>query len=263
MTDIDDCAEFLLGLRESHEVVDNIPQGIYPATEETAYRIQDRVVHRLTEKHGSATCGYKLACTNSEIMAHLGVAGPLSGRLMTHSMYEDGVSLKSDDFLLRIVELEFVFVLGSDVPASNDDYSEKTIMPFITVFHPGIEIVDHRFADFTRVGGNALISDNAIHGCSVLGQAGESDWRDVDLVNHPVNLLVNNEVRCRGSGKNVLGSPLIAMAWLANHLQSRGSRLMAGDIVTTGTACDVYYAETGDEITADFDKLGAVSLTFN
>lgn len=263
MIDIDLCAKFLLDHRSSHEVVENIPSELYPRTEEEAYQVQDRLVGCLTEEHNSSTCGYKLACTNPEIMTLLGVDGPLSGRLMTHSMHEDGTNLASDDFVLRVVELEFVFELDRDVPVTGDEYTTETILPFIGSFYPGIEIVDHRFFDFTLVGGNALISDNAIHGCSVLGKAHHDGWDEIDLANHPVDLVVNGEVRCRGSGKNVLGSPLNAMAWLSNHLQSRGLQLKAGDIVTTGTACDVYYAETGDDITGDFGKLGSVSLSFS
>ena len=263
MTDTNLVTEFLLDHRFQRQVVDNIPEAIYPRSPEEAYQVQDQVVRRLAEKFKSTTCGYKLACTNPEVMAYLGVDGPLSGRLMTHSTHDSGMYLEANDFVIRIVELEFVFVMEANVPDSSDDYSMETISPFIHSFRPGIEIVDHRFTDFARVGGNALISDNAIHGCSILGEPDEKQWRDIDLDNYPVNLLVNGEVASRGSGKNVLGNPLNAMAWLANHLQSRGRALVAGDIVTTGTACDVYYAESGDEITADFGGLGSVSLSFN
>lgn len=263
MTDINLVAEFLLDHRASKETVDNIPESIYPQSEEEAYLVQDRVVARLTESNESTTCGYKLACTNPRIMAHLGVPGPLSGRLMTHSMYEDGMEFDAEDFVLRIIEQEFMLVMGQDVPDTGQEYTAESILPFIDGFHPAIEVVDHRYNDFTLVGANALIADNAIHACSVLGTAGTESWRNVDLADHAVTLFVNDEATSTGSGSNVLGGPLNAVAWLANHLISRDRTLVAGDIITTGAACDVYPAVAGDRIHADFGDLGSVSISFS
>ena len=53
------------------------------------------------------------------------------------------------------------------------------------------------------------------------------------------------------------------MAWLANDLQSQEKTLKAGDIVTTGTVCEIYSAQSGDHILGNFGKLGAVSFSFD
>jgi 2-oxo-3-hexenedioate decarboxylase/2-keto-4-pentenoate hydratase len=261
LTKITRTAEYLLANRFDQRVVDNIPETMYPSSTEEAYQVQDQVVEFLTEKYNSETCGYKLACTNKPIMKLLGVDGPFSGRLMSHSVYESGVVLNATDFVRRIVEQEFVFVVGEDVPYSKDPFTADSVKPYLSTCFPGIELVDHRYKDFSRVGGNALIADNAIHAASILGDSQEH-WRTVDFPNHQVKLLVNDTIVSEGSGANVLGNPLNVMAWLANHLQSRGLTLKTGDIVTTGTACDVYNAEQGDKITADFGGLGSVSLSF-
>jgi 2-oxo-3-hexenedioate decarboxylase/2-keto-4-pentenoate hydratase len=263
MSTVNQAAEYLLSARFNRETVENIPASIFPTSESAAYAIQDEIVAYLTELNHSAVCGYKLACTNKPIMELLGVEGPFSGRMMTHSTFEDGKVLAASDFVRRVVELEFVFVVESDLPDSGQNWNAESIRPWIGQFRPGIEIVDYRYADFTTVGGHALIADNAIHGVSILGTAEDQKWKSVDLVAHAVTLYVNDVVTATGSGANVLGSPLNVMAWLANHLQSRGRRLLAGDMVTTGTACDVYYAHAGDRITADFGSLGAVSTSFS
>ncbi len=256
-----DTAKFLLDRRLDQTLVDNIPENLYPRSVVEAYETQDELVSQLTEKHNSETCGYKLACTNKLAMDLLNVDGPFSGKMMTHSIFSNGVVLDSKDFVRRVVELEFNFVLGEDVAETSVPYTAETIKPYIKSFLPGIEIVDHRYTDFTNVGGNALIADNAIHGACIHGEA-SGDWQATDLSQHGVQLVVNNEVVSRGSGEAVLGHPLNVMAWLQNHLQSRGRGLKSGEIVTTGTACDVYNAEAGDKIRADFGKLGSVSLEF-
>ncbi len=261
MADVDEAADFLHQNRTHQRVVDNIPRPIYPATEEQAYQVQARLVSMLTNQFSSQVCGYKLACTNSMAMELLGVSGPFSGRIFSHSTHQSGTALKANHFVRRVVELEFAFVLGENVPSSKVPYTAQTIQPFVSGFIPGIEIVDHRFTDFTRAGGNALIADNAIHGASVLADP-VTDWKSVDLSRHPVNLIVNGKSFSRGTGQNVLGNPMSVVAWLANHLQTRGRHLNAGELITTGTACDIYEAVAGDKICADFNKLGSVSMSF-
>ena len=255
-------AEFLLHHRRASTAIENIPANCYPNSVDDAYAVQDMVVAQLCKQNTSTPCGYKLACTNKPIMDLLGVDGPFSGRLLTHSMHKSGVDLAAESFSRRVVEPEFVFIIGQDVPLTDLIYDATSIKPYIDGFHPCIEIVDHRYANFTSVGGNALIAENAIHGCCILGEPDNDSWKLLNLENQEVTLNVNQSQKETGTGKNVLGSPLNALAWLANHLQNRNRQLAAGDIVTTGTATNVYYAEPGDELCADFGTLGTVSLSF-
>lgn len=261
MIDISKTADFLFQNRDQHRVVGNIPEEMYPHSSDQAYQVQARLVTLMQEHNNSMTCGYKLACTNPRVIELLGVDGPLSGRLLSHSTHCGEVELQTADFCRRIVELEFGFVMGNDVPFSENPYNAASIVPYIESIMPAIEIVDHHFTDFTRVGGNALAADNAIHGASVLGSK-VSAWQSLDLAQHSALLSVNGKPFSRAKGKNVLGDPLNAMAWLANHLQSRGETLKSGEIISTGTACEIYNANKGDQIQADFGILGSVSTRF-
>ena len=94
--------------------------------------------------------------------------------------------------------------------------------------------------------------------------AGEpcSDWQGIDFARHPVTLDINGERTLTGYGAAVLGNPLSVVAWLANELPKFGRRLRKGDRVTTGLTTDVYLAEPGDRLEADFGPLGRVALTF-
>ncbi|NKB60808.1 MAG: hypothetical protein GKR95_01265 [Gammaproteobacteria bacterium] len=169
MTNLSPAADFLLEKRFYKKVVDNIPEAAYPASENEAYDVQKQIVSHLTFHHQSSICGYKLACTNDAAKEALGVSGPFSGCMLSHSTYPSGKSLVADDFVLRVVEQEFAFILGEDIPLSNESYTAQTIKPFIGALIPAIEVVDHRYTDFTKVGKGALIADNAIHGASILG----------------------------------------------------------------------------------------------
>ena len=125
-----------------------------------------------------------------------------------------------------------------------------------------IEVVDHRYEDWRLVGAPSLAADNAIHGAWVEG-APVRDWRGLDLSRHAVNVLVNGQPWRVGSGANVLGNPLNVVAWLANELPRHGRVLRRGEKVSTGTTAEVYFANPGDRVTADFGELGKAEVAFS
>ena len=59
-----------------------------------------------------------------------------------------------------------------------------------------------------------------------------------------------------------MGNPLNSLAWIANHLGSRGLGLRAGDIVMTGSVSKILTARAGDTVRATFTRLGSVSVRF-
>ncbi len=262
MADPKDTAAFLLEHRRSQEPMDNLPDALYPNSKASAFLAQDEMVRCLTEQYGSAPCGYKIACTNERIIHHLNVSGPFPGQLMTHSTYSSGIGLDPDTFRCRIMEAEFGFVLGEDVPVSDAPYDAQTIRPYIEAFVPSLEIVDHRFHDFATVGECALIADNAIHSACIVGEP-VTHWQPLDFIHWPVRMWVNGDPFPLGTGESVLGNPLNAMAWLANHLASRKLSLCAGERVCTGTVGEPYHAVPGDAVLADFGDLGQVSMQFH
>jgi len=58
----------------------------------------------------------------------------------------------------------------------------------------------------------------------------------------------------------VLGNPLNSLAWIANHLGSRGLALRAGDLVMSGSVSRLLPARAGDTVRATFTRLGSVGV---
>ncbi len=125
--------------------------------------------------------------------------------------------------------------------------------------HPAIELPDSRFADFVGAGEAQLIADNACAHLFVLGEATSADWRALDLVEAQAAITLRGE-QYLGHGRNVLGDPRIALAWLANELRGLGVTLRAGEVVTTGTCNIPLPIAAGDHFAADFGVLGKVSV---
>lgn len=83
----------------------------------------------------------------------------------------------------------------------------------------------------------------------------------MDLVEERPQITLRGE-RYVGHGKNVLGDPRAALAWLANELSGLGIALRAGQVVTTGTCHPPLPIAAGDQIAVDFGVLGKVSVGF-
>ena len=75
-------------------------------------------------------------------------------------------------------------------------------------------------------------------------------------------LVVDDEPLRSGHGRDVLGDPLEALAWLANTLGERGVGLHAGEIVLPGAFVAAAPVQAGDSVAADFGPLGAVRIHF-
>ncbi|MGX1050008.1 2-keto-4-pentenoate hydratase [Bradyrhizobium japonicum] len=106
-----------------------------------------------------------------------------------------------------------------------------------------------------------LIADNACAHLFVLGAATTANWRAMDLVEERPQITLRGQ-RYLGHGKNVLGDPRVALAWLANELRGLGIALRAGEVVTTGTCHPPLPIQAGDHFAVDFGVLGQVSVGF-
>jgi 2-keto-4-pentenoate hydratase len=252
--------EYLFDLRQSQRPVAALPADVVPRSLGEGYQVQEQLVRWLLGRFGGHPIGYKAACTSELAQKALGVDGPFFGVLLSHSSHRGPATLPASAFTVRCVEAEFGFEMAADVPAGLA-YTAESITPFIGTALPSIEVVDHRYHDWQAVGAPSLLADNAIHGAWVAGEPAPR-WRDIDFARHPVTLAVNGGRTFAGSGAAVLGNPLSVVAWLANELPRYGRRLRQGDRVTTGVTTDIYLAQPGDRLAADFGPLGSVTLEF-
>ncbi len=252
-------ADILYDLRFKVTTIDELPAESRPQSLAVGYEIQDQLVKRLEARYRGSGIGYKIACTNTQAQRLLNTEAPVFGRLSSCFTRSSPARIKAKEFCLLGIEPEFAFEIASDVPSSDPPHDADTIVDYISGVIPAIELVGHRFSDWGKFEAPVLVADNAVHQAWIPGSAAKK-WQHVSFAEHPVGLIVNGRVALTGSGANVLGNPLNALAWLANELPAWGRSLEAGDFVTTGTCTDVYMAQMGDKIRADFGDLGNVDL---
>jgi 2-keto-4-pentenoate hydratase len=191
----------------------------------------------------------------------LGVDGPFFGRLLGPLVKVSPATVDSGGFFMRVVEAEFAFRIGRDLEPLAAPRSREEVADAVDAVLPAIEIVDSRYDEWTAMGAVSLIADNACNGGWVQGPL-LADWREIDLAAQAVQVFVNGKLTREGSGAAVLGHPLNALHWLVNKLNSRGITVRAGQFMTTGVVSEVYMAEPGDHIVAEFGPVGKVEVQF-
>lgn len=85
-------------------------------------------------------------------------------------------------------------------------------------------------------------------------------WMNAGIAAGEANLAIDGNVGAPGYGRDVMGDPLAAVAWLARHLADRGSGLNGGDLVAVGSCSSLAQVLPGQTLTAQLDALGPVSL---
>jgi 2-keto-4-pentenoate hydratase len=217
--------------------------------------------HALWQACQEPSYGWKIAATSLAGQQHIGVSGPLAGRLLPSRRLAPGSSLSLRGNVMRVMEAEFAFRLGADV-SQNKDWSMKDVMACVEALHLAIEIPNSRYTGFEQVGEACLIADFACAGHVVMGHEATAPWRDKDLSQHAVQVLRGDQAVAQGVGANVLGDPRIALTWLANELLANGMHLKQGDWVITGTCVVPVPVSEGDAMCADFGDLGQLSVQF-
>jgi 2-keto-4-pentenoate hydratase len=235
----------------------NLDASQRPQNRDEAYAIQAEIERTSIAK----LFGWKIAATSEAGQKHINVPGPMAGRILQETLIEDGGTAPMAGNEMRVAEPEFAFRMRTDLPPRAKPYAVAEVLEAVDTLHPAIEIPDSRFADFVTAGEAQIIADNACAHLFVLGKPATANWRVLDLVGErPVIALRGH--RYVGHGKNVLGDPLIALAWLANELRQLRVTLRAGEVVTTGTCHPPLAIQSGDFVEADFGVLGKVSVGF-
>jgi 2-keto-4-pentenoate hydratase len=206
--------------------------------------------------------GWKIAATSEAGQKHINVGGPMAGRILPETVIPDGGTASIRGNEMRVGEPEFAFRMGRDLPPRSAPYSVDDVLAAVDTLHPAIEIPDSRFSDFVSAGEAQLIADNACAHLFVLGAPASANWRALDLIEERPVITLRGQ-RYVGHGKNVLGDPRVALAWLANELRQLQIALRAGEVVTTGTCHPPLPIQSGDFLAADFGVLGKVSVGFD
>ena len=225
------------------------------AAYQVAYRVQTARVAA-----GAKVVGRKIGFTNRSLWPVFGVHQPVWGTL-----YDDSVQHLTDgqghcpltSWFEPKIEPEIVFHF-SKAPQPGSSLAE--ILACIDWLALGFEMVDSPFPAW-KFQAPDCIAVGGLHGRLLVGTPIPltGPWMLAQLESFELQLLCNGQLRDQGTGANVLGSPLAAVAHLMDVLamQTFAAPLAAGDLVTTGTVTQALNVAAGEQWSARVTGLGA------
>lgn len=258
---IQEAAELLAEARLRGRVVGPLPPDCRPEDENAAYAIQSAVHARLQASGWGEIGGWKLGCTTPVMQELLGVPNPAYGAVLVRDVHLGDRDFRFGDFRRPGVECEIAVRLDADLAPENAPFDRAAVARAVGSCMAAAEVVDDRYADFRALGAPTLIADDFFHAVAVLGDPVE-DWRALDLAALTGRLSLDGELAGTGTGADVMGHPLDALAWLAGRLADRGRGLKAGEVVLTGSVVASQWLTGATKVEVEIDRLGSLRLGF-
>lgn len=227
-------------------------------TIDDAYAISLGILAR-READGETVIGKKIGVTSKAVQDMLGVDRPDFG-FLTDRMWIKGDAPYpiAGNLVAPRAEAEIAFILKRDLIGPG--VTDEDVLAATEAVCACFEIVDSRIENW-NIQIVDTIADNASCGVFVLGDT-RVDPRTVDLPALKCEVFKNGQPISEGFGSAVQGSPLTAVAWLANTLGGYGVPLKAGEIILSGSLVPLAPAAAGDVFETRIDKLGSATISF-
>lgn len=226
-------------------------------TIDDAYAISLGVLERRTAD-GERVVGKKIGVTSKPVQDMLGVHQPDFGFLTDRMRVDGDIDIAAHGLIQPRAEAEIAFILRA--PLNGPGVTDADVLAATESIAPCFEIVDSRIADW-KIGIVDTVADNASCGVFALGGA-RADPRGLDLPGLHVAVTKNGAPLSEGFGRAVQGSPLTAVAWLANTLGAYGVTLDAGDVILSGSLVPLESAVAGDEFAMVLAGVGECRVRF-
>tara|TARA_R100000005_G_scaffold89631_1_gene60357 strand:- start:69426 stop:70208 length:783 start_codon:yes stop_codon:yes gene_type:complete len=224
---------------------------------EDAYAIQRALIHRRVSA-GEKIIGKKIGVTSDPVMEMLKVNQPDFGMLTDHMVINQGSAVDIAKLIQPKAEGELAFVLKRDLQGPG--VTTADVLRATDGVMACFEIVDSRICDW-RIKIQDTVADNASCGLFVLGdqmvRPNELDLRLLGMV-----MEKNGRVVGTGAGAATMGSPVTAVAWLANTLGRLGISLQAGEVILSGALSAMVPVARGDQLRMAIQGVGDCSVRF-
>lgn len=227
------------------------------ASIDAAYAVQREFVRRQMQARATRATGYKIGLTARRMQEMCGIDSPIAGVVLADRVHASGARLSPSAYGRLGLEFEIAVRLAHDLAPRGTAVTPDEVAAAVDAVCPAIEIIDDRHADYGGLDILSVIADNSWNAGIVLG-AFVPPAADLAAVEGVVS--ENGTVLDRGSGRDVLGHPFNAVAWLAGHLVDQGTPLRAGDVIMTGNLVTTKFPDRPSVYRFALSGLGAVEV---
>ena len=254
---IDQIADALYRALRDRQAISPLTEGPSGLSLDDAYQVSRALLER-READGERVIGKKIGVTSHAVQRMLNVHQPDFGFLTDAMQFENGGEMPIGEGLIQPrAEGEIAFILGQDLVGPGITIAD--VLSATSQVAACFEVVDSRIEDW-KIGIQDTVADNASCGYFVVGDAVSPDG--LDLVTTGMVVRKNGALLSTGAGAACMGSPLNAVAWLANTLGRYGIPLRAGEIILSGSLVPLEPVVPGDEMTLAVGGIGCASVRF-
>lgn len=264
-------ADWLVDEHRHQRRFDLPPAGLQVRDLQQATQVQQALVQRKSQECGP-TAGWKIALATPVMQQMVGLNAPIAGRLHQRQVVSAPAHTRQRDYGRLLVEFEIAVKLSRDLPAGTTPYTAQRVINAVQGVAPAMEIADDRNADYTQLArlGLYLVADNAWNEGAMLGRL-DTQWTrwlttpevsaDDGLGRLRGEVFINGASVGGGQGRDLMGHPLKALAWLANEANTRGEQLRAGDVCILGSLVSSKFPQQGDVLRFELESFEPIELT--
>lgn len=254
---IEEAAHRLLEAEKMKQPIQPLTDLYTDITLSKAYHTQLAIIAEKVNA-GAKIVGKKIGATSRAIQQMFGVTQPDYGHLLDDMLYVDGDTVPLDRYIQPKAEFEIAFVLKEDLVGPHVTVID--VVHSVDYIVPAMEIIDSRIENW-NIKFEDTVADNGSAASAVIGN-NFSKLDGIDLTHIGMAVYRNGELLATGTGAEVLGNPLHAVAWLANAIAKFGVTLKKGEIILAGALTKAVDIEDGDTYAVEFAHVGAVEATF-
>ena len=250
-------AEALLALRRAG-AISQLPPDLAPRDEAEAVAVQRALAGLLA---ADPPGGFKIGGTAKRMQEYLGISAPMAAFMEAANIHATGLTLAWAAG--TGVECEIAVRLARDLPPG--PCTPAQAVDAVGEVFAAIELVENRYGkpptgDLVAIGVPTLIADQVYHRAAIIG-APCVGWRELDLAAISGRMTINGILRAEGTGAELLGHPMNALAWLADSATAHGfGGLRAGQVMMLGSVTPPIWLDGPGTVIVAFAGLGDAVL---
>ncbi|MGB5446326.1 MAG: hydratase [Psychromonas sp.] len=249
-SELTQAATELLNRRAAGTKAERLDESIRPISSDDALRIHQQMIQLRTDQVGGWKC-LKPIAEDQFIVA------PIFSDTIKQG---EQCALFADRGVVRI-EPEIAFVLGQDLPAQQEDYSDAQIDQAIARSHMALELIQGRYAENIDVPFNEKLADGLLNQGLFIGP--EID-KSAAYSASEINITIKQGEKVQQfAGKHPNTLPPVPVYWLINFMSKRGTSFKAGEAIITGSYAGVVEVEFDQPTEIEYENLGKYTVEFN
>lgn len=246
MTRIEELAAALVAARRERRPLRADPAAA-PVSPDEAYAVQDAVARAMHPGRRPDTWKVGAPAADAEPSA-----APIFRVLDAPATWNE------PPLVVRAIEAEVAFVLARDVSAA--EVASIALDEAFDFACAVIEVCDARLADFGDAPALMKLADSQVNAGLVVGSGVPFDAIE-DFSDVRCEVRIDDHLAFDGVSTHALGDPRVLLRWWLQHTAARG-KLVAGDLVTTGTWCGMIEVPTGATVAVRMHGIGQARVAF-